>query len=442
MAKNTTQADFDFKKTLRVTFDGGVISGDGGLPLVRQLDDHLGLTRRFAEALHDPRNPVFITHPAHDLVRSRVYGILHGYEDCNDFGHLRSDVLFKAACDRLDGDPELPSQPTLSRFENRATLDDLMAGRETLLEHFIRRWKIRFERPRSVTLDVDTTDDPTHGQQQFSAFNAYYDTHCYMQLLVHSEEGDLLSATLLPNVANARSLAVSHLDHLVSRLRSAWPEIRIRIRADNGFACPELYDFCEGQRLEYIVNAGSNASFQEKAVPLLEQAERLFAEGGASQTARVFGEFQHQAKSWRQPRRIIAKAQRTPLGPDSRFLVTNLNLSPANVYANYARRGQEENWIKDLKRALKSDRLSCTRFKANFLRLLLFALAYQLGHELRRRAPPQFRTAQLDTFRLHFLRVPALVHETARKLWVRISSTYPWRLQWLELARSVASLSG
>jgi Transposase DDE domain group 1 len=438
------QAAFSFfgPRQVTVTFDDGHISNDAGVLLLRQLDDRLGLTRELSRSLVEWRNPLLVEHSLLELVRERVFGIAHGYEDCNDAAALRKEPLFKAACDRSTVDDALASQPSLSRFENRAGKGGLAAAKEVLTDHFIRRYQRRCTRPRRLTIDLDTTADETHGQQEFALFNGYYDAHCYQQLLIHDAEGDLLYCALLPGKGDVRGPALAALRHLVERLRAAFPKLELRLRADNGFACPELYDYCEDNGIEYFVNVGTHRKMVDQTEGLQQRAVDLFNAGDQKAPVQVFGEFAYQANTWRQVRRIVAKAAETLVGPDQRMLVTNSRLDPVEVYQFYAGRGQEENWIKDLKRGLKSDRLSCSAFAANELRLVLFSLAYQLLHELRRRVGQRLRKIRLDTLRVRLLRVAARVKTTARRLWVRVSETYPWRDDWLRLARSVGAAVG
>lgn len=436
MPQPTRPIEFKLRKTARATFDAQYITSDAGLLLLRALDDRLGLTERLADALPDHRSASGY-HSIHDLVRSRILAISQGYEDCNDFGALRHEPLFKAVNDRLSGDAPLASQPTLSRFENSFGIEDLVPARRVLLEHFIARHKKAGTKPRELTLDIDSTDDPTHGQQELASFNSHYGGYVYMQLLVYTSDGDLLFASLVPPKMNLRECAVTFLTDIFARLRSEWPAVRLRLRADNGFATPDLYELCETAHVEYLINVGTHLSLQTKAVDLVAKAEQLHAEGDPLETVRVFDEFDYQAKSWSCSRRIIVKAQRTPIGPDLRFLVTNSKASPADVYADYAMRGQAENFIKDFKLGTAGDRLSCHRFPANFLRLLLHALAYQLLHELRRLAAGELRVARIETLRLRVLRVAALVHESARKLWVQMTSSFPGRDAWRHLAGSL-----
>jgi hypothetical protein len=436
----STQAAFTFfrPQQVTVTFDEGDITTDAGALLLRQLDDRLGLTAALAAALREWRNPIFVVHPLHELVRERVFGIAQGYEDCNDAASLRDEPLFKAIC-RGGDDVALASQPTLSRFENRAARGGLEAARHVLLDHFIGRYRRRFTRPRRLVLDIDTTDDATHGQQELAFFNGHYARYCYRHLLIHTAEGDLLFDALLPGKGDVREVALTAVREVVAKLWQDFPGLVLALRADNGFACPELYDFCEDHRIEYFVNVGTYRKMIEQLEVQREKALELFEVFQGKVPVQVFGEFPYQAKSWRQPRRIVGKAAHTLIGPDERFLVTNSKRPMEEVYAFYSGRGQEENWIKDFKLGLKSGRLSCTSFAANELRLLMFGVAYQLLHELRRRARRSLRTVRMDTLRLRLLRVAARVKKTARRLWVRVSESYPWRADWLRLARAVGA---
>ena len=228
----------------------------------------------------------------------------------------------------------------------------------------------------------------------------------------------------------------------MSRLRAAFPALVLALRADNGFACPALYDYCEDHEIEYFVNVGTYKTLIDRLGPQRERAAELFAVLGGTVPVQAFGEFQYQAKTWRQRRRIVGKAAQNVAAPDERFLITNSSRPMGEVYAFYSGRGQEENWIKDFKLGLKSGRLSCGAFAANELRLLLFAVSYELLHELRRRASKRLRAIRLETLRLRLLRVAARVKQTARRLWVRVSESYPWRADWLKLARAVGAAVG
>lgn len=438
MSQRTSSVALKFKKPVHATFDAKCISSDAGVLLLGQLDAKLGLTKRLADSVKDKRRGL-VEHTVVELVRARVLAVAQGYEDCNDFKTLRKDPLFQTTVGELGR--ELASQPTLSRFENATTLDDIVAMKSVLLEHFIARHRRAGRTPTRLTLDVDSTDDETHGQQEFTAFNGFYDSYVYLQLLVTTADGDLLHVALVPPKLNLRARAVMAIDEVVTRLREEWPGLELRLRADNGFATPAMYTLCEKHRVEYFINAGSHAVFQEAptTVATLALAEKEY-QADETRTVMVYAEMKHQAKSWEAERRIVIKAQRTPVGPDTRFLVTNSKLTPKGVYEEYSQRGQAENFIKDFKRGVLGDRLSCHRFVANALRLLLHAIAYQLMHELRRLATDGFRVARLETVRLVVLRVAALVTETARRLRVQMSEAFPNRSEWVHLAAAISAI--
>ena len=422
---------------VEVSFDDGRLTQDAGLLLLQRVDAKHGLTAALAEVLHEWRDPRLVTHTIEEMVRSRVFALAQGYEDCNDFAELRDDPMFKACNGRGADGLALPSQPSLSRFEHRALrVQDLEKVQRVLVDHLLRRWR-RDGVPASVVLDLDSTDDPTHGQQEFALFNGHYGTHCYQHLFIFTADGDLLWTKLTSGTGNVRSSARDGLAKVVMQLREAFPDIKVTIRADNGFAGPELYDWCEDNGVDYVVNCGTHRSWCEKTSDLMQRAEALYDACPQETTAFVYGDLQHKASTWRTERRIVAKAQRTPLGPDQRFVVTSLQLAPHEVYSFYAGRGQMENWIKDIKLDVRSGRTSTTKFFSNELRLWLAAIAYQLIHELRRVAPTSLRTARIATIRLRLLRVAARVCKSARRLWVRLSNFLPSRDDWIATATTL-----
>jgi hypothetical protein len=434
MTECITQIPFEFnlKKQITTRFDGGLQSSDGGLLWVRQVDDELGLTARMAGCIRESRDQRYVSQPLGDLLRQRVYQIIAGYEDQNDADYLRKDAILKTCCDRApETGQDLGSQPTLSRLENSVTWRDCYRMSEVLLAEYLSEDKAK---PDQVILDIDATDDPTHGQQELSFYHGFYEQHMYHPLLIYDgRRGDLLVAALRPGNSHAARGVVAIVGRVVSRIRERWPEVGIIIRADAGFAVPELYRYCEGEGLEYVIGLVTNARLLTLAEDLMAEAIRGYEE--TAEKVRLIGEGSYQAKSWDIVRRVVIKAEAMPEGTNRRFVVTNMKEPPEELYDFYALRGDAENRIKDLKNALSADRLSCHRFLANQFRLLLHATAYTLTLALRRKLKgTQLAKAQFDTIRLRLLKVGARVKETARRIWVHLASSYPWQELWYYLA--------
>lgn len=437
MAQCSAQVAFDFHPQLpiQVDFDAPDISSDAGVLLLRPLDDRLGLTAGFAACLSDSRDPSRVLHDRHEQVRQRVYQIDLGYEDCNDADTLRHDPLLKTVCNRTPHDPVgLSSQPTLSRFENAP--DGLTLRR--LVRFFERTWVDSLPADTEVViLDIDSTDDETHGQQQLSFFHGFYDHHIYHPLLVYDgETGQLISALLRPGNTHASRASVGLLRRLVHRIRNRFPQAEIVVRGDAGFAVPALMAVLEQRGVDYLFGIARNARLQSRLEPTLAWVEELFEKH--HKTVRRFAAFDYAARSWPHPRHIVAKAEHSALGANPRFLVTTLRgFDPQTLYRAYIQRGRCELWIKDFKRALAADRLSCSSFTANFFRLLLHAAAYRLLHALRLEAAAvsvELGRAQFDTLRLRILKVAAWVTQSLRRLWVRLPRAFPHRDAFAALA--------
>ncbi len=425
---------------VRLDFDGPEISSDGGALLLRQLDDRLGLTAGFAACLPETRDPGRVLHDRHEQTRQRLYQIALGYEDCNDADTLRHDPLLKTVCDRTPDDPVgLSSQPTLSRFENAP--DGLTIRRLT-------RWLEQSyvdslpESTEVILLDIDATDDETHGQQQLSFFHGFYDHHIYHPLMVYDgETGQLVSAILRPGNTHASRGAPGLLRRIIRRLKRRFPDAQIVVRGDAGFAMPRLMEGLERLGVDYLFGIAKNARLKRFAEPAMHWVEELFERSVT--TVKRFTSFDYAARSWPHTRRIIAKAEHSAFGPNPRFVVTSLDgFDAETIYRGYVQRGLCELWIKDFKCALAADRLSCSSFAANSFRLLLHAAAYRLLHALRQEAAlvsPELGRAQFDTLRLRLLKVAAIVRQSARRLSVRLPRAYPWRHAFAWLAERMNS---
>ena len=433
MTECNTQLSFEGITPLPVTVDfaGGNLTTDSGLLLVRQLEDRMGLIRDLAACLPDRRDPAKVRHSMFELLLQRVLQIVGGYEDANDAETLRFDPALKAAVGRApESGADLASQPTLSRLENAVTPAVMRRMSRVLLTHYLRH---RPHPGRAIILDLDATDDPTHGQQEFSFFHGFYDQHMYHPLLCYDgASGDLISVMLRPGKAHAAAGVRRMLRPIVRQIRACWPEVEIIVRADAGFCVPRLYRFCERHNLGYVIGLIGNQTLKALHAPLLRQAEELFAQD--QHKVRLMGEVGYRAQSWEGFRRVVMKAEVMPEGTNRRFVVTNLLAEPKELYDFYVRRGEVENRIKDLKLGLAVDRLSCHRFLANQMRLLLHAAAYVLMHTIRQLlGGTELAGAQFDTIRLRLLKIGARVRQTARRIWVHLASSYPGRELWEHL---------
>ena len=436
------QLDFGFlcHKQITADFQGGELSSDGGVMLVRAADQRLGLTAALSACAHDPRDPSQVWHSLPTLFAQRVYQIACGYEDCNDADDLRSDWAFKTALGRRpQSDRDLASQPTLSRFENCVSRTALRRMAEVFVDQFVARYASAHE--CLISLDFDATDDPTHGQQQFAQFHGHYKEHCYLPLLVTAQVDDgpqeLLVAMLRPGQADAADYVLAILARLIPRLRQACPKARFLLRADGGFARPALYDWCEdsANRVEYEINLPQNPVLKRLAAPYLQAVHDRYEQTG--QWQRQFAEAQYQAGTWPKPRRVVLKAEVTVdhkgrWRDNPRFVVTSLGLPEAQqLYEHYGDRGEMENRIKELKNQLKIDRTSCHRFVANQLRVLLHAAAFVLHCELRRELHgTELAQAQVETLQRKLLKLGVQVQETARRIWLHFSSSCPLQHLW------------
>lgn len=434
------------RKPLQVDFTGGLLSSDGGLLLLAQLDQHLRLTQRVAPCLHDPRLPERIQHPLLDLLRQRLYQIAAGYEDANDASTLRHDPALKVALGRCPAsDPDLASQPTLSRLEKVVTSKECQAINALFLDLFLEQKR---KAPRELILDFDTSAFPTHGQQAFAFFNAHYGTYCYLPLFVFaSVPGEsqeyLVSAELRPCDAKEVEGILATLERLVERLRSQWPKTKLIFRGDGWFATPELYEWCERHQVAYIIGIAGNAVLHEKSRRWQEEAEALAA-AAPTKSAKRYGRFRYRARGWTREREVIAKAEVTPLGKNPRYVVVwGVSGKPRRLYERYGQRGRCENRIKEIKEGVRADRMSCQEWEGNEFRLLLGCVAYWLFVGLRRLAKGTgLARAHVEKLRLSVIKIGARVTESLRRVRIELCSSCPSQEVFRELARRLGEASG
>lgn len=440
-----TQLDFHPFRRVDVEFDSPTTSSDGGALLLRQLDERLGLTAGLAAFLPDTRAPNRIVHSRLEQLRQRVYQIALGYEDQNDATSLRHDPLMRAVCDRLPEDGHgLSSQPSLSRFEHSVSARDVVRMQRYLEDDYVASL------PNDTThiiLDIDATNDPTHGQQPLSFYNAHYGEHMYFPLLVFDQDGRLASARLRPGNAGNNRYATPLISRLVRKLKKRFPDASILVRADAGFCTPRLLEKLESLsaelgRVDFVIGVKKNPVLVRLSGDHLATAAELVKSTG--QAARVFTSVRYRARSWDRERYVVAKAEQLGDRENPRFVITSLDdIPPRMLYERvYCARGNAENRIKDFKRALTGDRLSGTTYVVNAFRWLLHATAYRLMHALRTetsRVSNELGRAQFDTLRLRFLKVAAVVKQSTRRIAISLPQAFGLAKEFIAVASALVA---
>ena len=424
-------------KPIVIQDDAPNVSSDGGLLALQSLDKRLGLTSAIAACICDPR--LSCEHTIEKMVAQRVYGIALGWEDCNDADRLREDPLYSLALGS-----SLASQPMLSRFENWVDTKALYRMSGVLVDSFTQRHK--GGSPKWIVLDIDSTVDPCHGQQELNLFNGFYDCSCFVPLLIFGScDGgpmELLAAVLRPGNSQSCKRAAPILERVVKQLKKKFPTSKILVRADAGFAWPEFYGVCEAMGLKYLVAIEGYKKLKEAAEPMMVDSRAERDQTGAA--SRRFGELMYKAHSWKQGRRVIVKAEalasreqdskstkaktgsKKDRRDNARFVATNLKGDPETLYAIYCLRGESENRIKEIKVDLASGRTSCKRFVANAFRLMLHAFAFVLMSALRGYlGATELAKATMGQIRLKLLKVAAIVQESTRRIVIRLPRGHP-----------------
>ena len=436
------------------------ISTDAGLLIFRQWDQEIGFTQGFAQQLDDWRcDP---DHSILEMVRSRVFGILAGYEDQNDHDALRSDAVFKLLANRLPDDDDLASQPTLSRFENAVSPRSLLRLEDWFIDRFVNSFR---EPPREVTLDIDVFDDATHGQQQLTLFHGFYKQYQYLVRAITCAENDMVVLpALLYGTADPALGVGDDLKRIVQALREKFANILIRVRADSGYGKPWLYGICEQLGVEYSIGIGMNNVLKRNTEELLQKAVDQYEE--TSDAQRLFTGFDYQAGTWQQPRWVVVKCEANAQGTNRRAVVTNrpgARTLSHDVYDEYSERGEGENRNKELKCELSADRLSDHRYMANCFRMFLHCLANNLlvslrqtiadpppeeasgdyldqdaipveartgrerrRHFNRRREADPLGEGHAGTWRMRLIKIAARIKVTARRVRVFLSGSWPF----------------
>jgi hypothetical protein len=409
------------RRKVQADFEGGDVSSDGGVLLLRQMDRRLRLTQTLADQLPDAREESACEHALVDLLRQRIYGLALGYEDGNDHERLRQDIALQTAVERTD---ELASPSTLCRWENRADRKAARIVHELLIEQYIASYK---KAPAELILDFDATDDTVHGKQEGRFFHGYYDQYCFLPLYVFCGT-QLLVSYLRPSNVDAARHAWAILSLLVKRLRQAWPKVKIILRGDSGFCRWRMMRWCDRRGVFYVLGLAQNSRLNEMARRHLERARVQHEKTGKPQ--RFFKELKYAAQTWDKKRRVIVRVEHTAKGSNPRYIVTNLEDAADYLYDQvYCARGEMENRIKEQQLDLFSDRTSCTKWWANQFRLLLSSLAYVLVESIRRVGlkNTELAKATCGSIRLKLFKIGAVLIRNTRRIRLHLSSAYPYR---------------
>ena len=438
-----TQSGFEFeacgRREIVARFDGGRISSDGGILLLRQTDKHLNLLSRLAQCFLDGRNQAQVEHTVEEMLSQRVYGLALGYEDLNDHEQLRKDPLFGVLAGRAELEAPLAGKSTLNRLELGTGINNRYkkitfwkdALDELMVKVFLESYK---QAPEEIILDMDTTDLPLHGKQEGRFFHGYYDRYCYLPLYVFCGD-QLLCARMREANHDASFGCLTEVERIVAQIRAAWPNVRIILRGDSGFCRNQVMSWCEAQGVDFVFGLARNQRLRRIIGRQMHEASEQWKQTG--KPARVFTEFAYETKKtkksgWERERRVAAKAEHIDGKENPRFVVTSLaseRWAAQELYEKlYCARGEMENRIKE-QFSLFADRVSSETMRANQMRVYLSAMAYVLMNGLRRLglAGTELAQAQVSTIRTKLLKIGAQIRVTVRKVWISMASSYPWQ---------------
>lgn len=405
-------------KKIELSYTGEQISSDGGLLLLREVENQIRLIDGISSCITDTRDSRYIDHSITELITQRVFQIAAGYEDCNDCNDLRGDMVFKTCAGRLpQSDGDLASQPTMSRLENAVGPRDLLQMGKYLLDAFISSYT---NAPGAIVIDCDDTNNDTYGQQQLTLFNSYYHGHCYMPLHIYEGlSGKLITTILKPGRRNKQNNVASLLKKIVRHLRKQWPDTMIIVRGDSHFASKDFMQWCtERPMTGYITGLSGNKKLHQLAALTIESAEREFKQYG--KPVKRYHSFMYQAGSWDAAQKVVVKVEVSSMGTNIRYVVTNLvQIRAKELYEKgYCARGAMELRIKEHKLYLKSDRSSCNSFYANQFRLFLHSIAYVLLHTMQKQLfkGTEYANATFKTIQNKIIKTAAWVKEMKTRI--------------------------
>lgn len=409
---------------ISVDFTAEEISSDGALILLEKIERQHKLLHYFSHYIPDQRHPLLITHSIEKLLKQRVYMLMQGYEDANDVTHLQHDPLFK---DVLQGD--LASQPTISRFENSFDKHSIFDFCNAWVDHYVSSLQGR----KRIVIDVDATDDPTHGNQQLSMFNGYYGQFMLNELFFHDgQTGQIILPVLRPGNSHSNKWYVGILKRIIIKIRTAYPKVEIVIRTDSGFSCAPFYELVDKYNLLFATGQASNAVLKKKVSRVENAVKHLYLNQGEKH--QHFISFKYRAKSWHKEQQCYSKVESTGLGINVRHFISNIKEKEAReIYFDfYVKRGEaSENRIKEVKNMCFSDRLSNHGYWANFFRLFLSSLAYEMflliKQKIKKASVQASKKWQISSIRTYLLKVGATIKITKKRIYYQLSKAFVYK---------------
>jgi len=417
-------------KAVSVDFTADDISSDGAVILLEKIERSHRVIRYFSSLIPDYRNPKYIEHSLYKMLKQRVFMLMQGYEDCNDVSQLKTDPLFQ---DVLQGD--MASQPTLSRFENSLDKHTIFS----LCYAWIDRYILSLSARSSITIDVDATNDKTYGSQQLSMFNGYYGHFMLNELFFHDgDTGQIIVPILRPGNSHSNKWYVSILKRIITKIRTTYPEMEIVIRADSGFSCAPFYKLADDYNLKYAIGLPSNSVLKKRVKRASKAVEILHL--NQKKKHQHFINFSYKAKSWHKEQTCYSKIESTGKGMNIRHIVSNLPSQDARdiYFGFYVKRGEaSENRIKEVKNMCFSDRLSDHRFFANFFRLFMSSIAYEmfliLKDSIKKTRFKKAKKWQISTIRVLLLKIGGTIKHTKRRIFYKLSKAFVYKDLFQEL---------
>lgn len=431
-------------KKVELTYSGDRISSDGGLLLLREVENQIGIINKVSNCITDNRDQRYISHTIKEMLAQRIYQIAAGYEDCNDSDDMRSDMILKTCVGRLpQSGTELASQPTMSRLENTIGKRELYLIGKQLVDSFVSSYA---QAPKVIILDCDDTNNNTYGQQELNFYNHFYGEHCYMPLHIYEGlSGKLVTTILKPGRRDKQNNIATFIKKLIKHLREQWPNTMIIVRGDSHFASKDFMQWCSGkEKTGFITGLSGNKKLNELAALTINSAKREFKQYG--KPVKRYHSFMYQAGSWEIPQKVIVKVEVNEMGTNVRFIVTDLiQYKVKDLYEKgYCARCAMELRIKEHKLYLRSDKSSCSSFWANQFRLFLHSVAYVLLHTMQKELfkGSDLANATFKTIQNKVIKTAAWVKEMKTKIKIEFPRFCPTRglqtksFQMLEVLRT------